>query len=998
MPSARSKRFLTCLFSLVIVIGAVVVVIRHAPLWAARAVAAGFDGEVSVGAARWLASDRVVLEDLSIEDFDTRFGRLDAEIGRMEIEASWSDLWRRFMRAVSVTDVVASLEPLDSYPAYRSVAWRIGALEVDAVVTVFGDITVLGDIPVFGDTEDGSEPSRATVRVSSYLDQPLGVPIGDVKLTGAEVPFAALAPYARSWFETGVLDGFEGELDCLMVDLHFTADGGGRIVVWADGMDRAGGYWLGEADPSPDGAIRGVADVVRLDVATAMRWLDPGRTLAPGSLGFVDGEGGVREIEDTPTFELDWTWSPPEGGIAASLEMLAIEIPETVDSVVIDGSVTGRLLGTRDDGVVIDGRADLHTLRLGGEMAEQSWTFDGETTIDARYTQQLEVAPVEVVGKLDVGPLESLSTALTAQVSMRDLGSPPEVEVITARVEDLAPMTLRPAGSSVRMEADSLRLDRLRTLLAPLVDDPAPEASLAGRLTLDAELSQTGSSTWRATGGFALRDVEAASVDFSRVVQGLAADGAWRWRAEDGLRIDGELGGFEMLWGSVYGDWHDVRFPVAIDVAPPSVALTVELPEAGSWAVEGRHEQNESWTGSYDLTVPAIEPVWRTWLETPLAGSLGALEGMRLGGRVTSTGRFAIDTSRGPLDVSVDARLAIEDGQVAGSAYERSISGLDLELPLHLRRRADGSVESLGEPRNGRLAFTELRAGDLTIPAVETTLVVAGDAVELVSPLELDVLGGRVSLRDVAGRALLRPERHLAASVSLAGLDLATFPGDLGLVGSVDAELPAVRLSPERLEVDGGGTASMFGGRVEVGSISGRHVFSRYPRFRLSASFTEIDLEQLTARLGFGAMSGSLDGTIEALELFGVVPTAFEAEVFTVDRPGVERTITVKAVRDISILGGGAAPGAIDNLLTRLINRFTYREAYADLALADDVFTLYGKRYQDDGPEYFVRGRFPFPINVVNARPGQAVSFRGMLARLRAIGSSRVDSGPTEDP
>ena len=63
------------------------------------------------------------------------------------------------------------------------------------------------------------------------------------------------------------------------------------------------------------------------------------------------------------------------------------------------------------------------------------------------------------------------------------------------------------------------------------------------------------------------------------------------------------------------------------------------------------------------------------------------------------------------------------------------------------------------------------------------------------------------------------------------------------------------------------------------------------------------------------------------------------------------------------------------------------------MALAQDSFLLRGLERRGER-ELFLKGRLPFRIDVVNAQPGKAVSFRTMLDRLRTLDFSASTTAP----
>ncbi|MEM9598774.1 MAG: hypothetical protein AAGD06_31190 [Acidobacteriota bacterium] len=207
----------------------------------------------------------------------------------------------------------------------------------------------------------------------------------------------------------------------------------------------------------------------------------------------------------------------------------------------------------------------------------------------------------------------------------------------------------------------------------------------------------------------------------------------------------------------------------------------------------------------------------------------------------------------------------------------------------------------------------------------------------------------------------------------------------LPLEGSLDGHLPRVRLSPSILEVDGGGSIRLFGGEVILRDISGRDILSPFPRLVLSADFSGIDLGQVTRRFDVGEMTGILEGSLDDCVLFRGVPVSFRSRLTTVERKGVTQTVDIKAVKNITILGTGqGAASFFDRGLQRFLQRYRYARLGVDVELADDVLLLRGLERRGD-TELFLRGRFPFGIDVVNARPGQTVSFQTMVKRLESL-------------
>src|SRR5262249_53725699 len=175
------------------------------------------------------------------------------------------------------------------------------------------------------------------------------------------------------------------------------------------------------------------------------------------------------------------------------------------------------------------------------------------------------------------------------------------------------------------------------------------------------------------------------------------------------------------------------------------------------------------------------------------------------------------------------------------------------------------------------------------------------------------------------------------------------------------------------------------------GDISGVDMLSRYPQLTFSAEFQDMDLESVTNTFDFGEMSGTLFGQVQDCELFQGTPVRFDAGVHTLRRGS--RTIDVKAVNNLAILGTGGGAGALGHGLTRFIHRFTYEALGIHMTLARDEFLLRGLE-RSHGREMFLTGRLPFPIEIVNAQPGTPISFSEMLERLRSLDGGTATTTP----
>ncbi|MCB1035154.1 MAG: hypothetical protein KDD47_15105, partial [Acidobacteria bacterium] len=513
----------------------------------------------------------------------------------------------------------------------------------------------------------------------------------------------------------------------------------------------------------------------------------------------------------------------------------------------------------------------------------------------------------------------------------------------------------------------------------------------------------------------------------ARVLEGLSS--RWRLGLHSGggsaagagtlaeLQAEAEVGGFQILLGTFFADFSQLathlNLEAALTAASPGrspdlrgglrwqledgTALTAGILLEGTETGESHRPVGSvsAATGpvhaTLDLKVEDLEGLLDRHLRAPLLDASerfatlqtqGSLH-MRLKGLRGTDGRLELE-----------GRLLTENLDLAGLGPAR-LQDFRLELPFALRKPADASWMP-GETRAGTVSFSGLSVQGLALEQAEAPLSITGDSVALRRPLVLPFAGGRLVLEDLSLVGLAGPAPYLETAIEIDGLELEALAAGLGglpLEGRIDGRLPRIRLDGSHLEVDGGGQVQLFGGTVSVGDISGQDLLSRYPKLVFSADFQDLDLGRITRRFDFGEMSGILQGSLENCEIFRSVPVRCKGRFETVERKGVPRSISVKAVNNIAILGTGQSAGFLDRGITRFFDRYTYSRLGVEMSLAQDVFLLRGLESRR-GKELFLKGRLPFPIDVVNAQPGRTVSFQTMLRRLRSLDFGQAVTKP----
>lgn len=785
-----------------------------------------------------------------------------------------------------------------------------------------------------------------------------------------------------------------------------------------EGADR------GAARSLPHGLLPMAAEIAAEWSETEDRLVVSGLSVETDRLGRLDAAGSVRAPFTGRELLFDWTWSgAPVAGLVGAAGATAGDL---LSGSVLEGFVSGR---GRLQGALPSLRA-AGTLQVDGLELARASASGTQAGAAVAPEWSLRARPFEIAwGWTGTGAPISLSVdglAATLGLAGRpdlalQLGGrgrlEPGLDAIGVDVANLDAAALgrgalsgrasSAAATDLRLQWTGAALPPWLAYLVPEWEGPWDDLSLHGALDADLRLQRAATGPWRAQGSLVLAGGGFAAAGGARVMDGLrlAAELEATLDEEGAVEARSRLraGGLQVLWGTVFGDYSSTEVELAVEGrGHPSG-------DGGGWAWSGTArsplagearltagislEPPRAPSLSVELEIGEVGGFLAEYVQSPLALA-GPLAGLRADGALTAslTASLAEDARSVAGRIVADGLGAQTDGGALG------VRGFDLDLPVDLvwrQDRASGASTVEGPPLRGELQFAELSVAGLAIEETSTTFLVEGDSAALEARLTVPLLGGRVHLDRLTLVELLRPGRGMAAALRLDGIQLAEVSRALDLFpleGEVSGEFPHVRLIGDSLQVDGGGRVSVFGGEVEIHGISGSRVFSDFPRLELSARFRDIDLERLTHRLDFGEITGRIEGRISDLELFRGTPVRFRALLANAPRRDGPQTLSLKAIDNIALLGGGGGVGVLDQGIRRFLDTYRYRELGLAMVLDNDHFLLRGlaRRGAD---ELFIKGRPPIRLDMVNVKPGRTVSFRTMMERLRNLEVSRRAPG-----
>lgn len=397
--------------------------------------------------------------------------------------------------------------------------------------------------------------------------------------------------------------------------------------------------------------------------------------------------------------------------------------------------------------------------------------------------------------------------------------------------------------------------------------------------------------------------------------------------------IAGELRGGEFLAGNTY-------------VSLPATPITLYI-EANQSAGMGWQLPRIEWRDGDTLAAQASAQLSTT----------GALEALRvqahsndmtpLKPRYLSGWMGLFGLSDADLHGRIDVHAQVQAGRLASVAA--TLDGVDLrdpagrfvfnELRGDLRYSADAPVQSMLTWQGGQLYGLAFGAARLPFASSEGALRIR-DAVDV--PL----MGGSLGLRNV----VIRPPQgdtgmDIRFGLHLDNIDFGKVSLVLGLPafqGTLGGSIPRAHYAQDKIDFDGGLSLQLFDGRVVFSELSLERPFGTAPSLSADVAMDDLDLLRLTDVLGFGSISGKLDGRVTGLRLVDWTPVAFDARFITDDAPGVRKRISQRAVQDIGSVGGSSFIQTLQGKAIALFKDFGYRRIGIGCHLENQICAMNG--------------------------------------------------------
>lgn len=337
---------------------------------------------------------------------------------------------------------------------------------------------------------------------------------------------------------------------------------------------------------------------------------------------------------------------------------------------------------------------------------------------------------------------------------------------------------------------------------------------------------------------------------------------------------------------------------------------------------------------------------------------------------------------------ATSGRIALGDAQPSLAEFEfQDVTLRDRQQRFALEAASGDLRWSAGTaPVESAIAWRAARLHELPFGPARLALASSQGELRLREAATLPLFQGSLRLDRFAWQARRKGGQGAAfdLALTLQQLDLALLSQALGwpaFPGTLSGRIPGARYADQVLSLEGGLDAAVFDGRVRIGSMTLERPFGVAPTLSADIDFSRLDLEPLTSVLGFGEISGRLDGRIGGLRVVDWSPVAFDADFHTTPGAAGPRRISRRAVNDLSRVGGGGVAAGLQNQMLKLFDTFGYSRIGLRCRLANNVCHMDG--LDSSGAGYAIVEGAGLPrITVVGHQ--RQVDWPVLVARLKA--------------
>ncbi|MBF0188742.1 MAG: hypothetical protein HQL50_12530 [Magnetococcales bacterium] len=336
---------------------------------------------------------------------------------------------------------------------------------------------------------------------------------------------------------------------------------------------------------------------------------------------------------------------------------------------------------------------------------------------------------------------------------------------------------------------------------------------------------------------------------------------------------------------------------------------------------------------------------------------------------------------------SLGGHLILNNGSLAATSGAWRVGSLEIDLPLHASRSSSGKA-----PNPGLIQLDDLTFGTIAVAPITLKPLLVADSLRLMEPVEIALLGGRVTLVDLLVTEIASQKQDLQGAVTVEEIDIGQLTTALGtptVEGTLQGGWQEIRWKEDALLLQGSVMATVFNGLITLKGVSLSELLSPLPTLRASLDMERLDLGRLTRFLEMGEIHGTVSGAVNNLVMAGTEPVSFKAHLVTVDGKPSHR-ISVKALESLQVMGsGGGASGSLQRGILSIFKEYRYDKLGFHCSLVNDTFHLRGVERSGNRDYLVVGAIIPPTVDVVSHNP--RIGWNDMVDRMTRVTKSDGD-------
>jgi hypothetical protein len=392
-----------------------------------------------------------------------------------------------------------------------------------------------------------------------------------------------------------------------------------------------------------------------------------------------------------------------------------------------------------------------------------------------------------------------------------------------------------------------------------------------------------------------------------------------------------------------------------------------------------------------------LGPIFRQFIVEPYKHQNPSLTDLLLEGFFSAElelrGKYPLWTATG--------RARWQEGQAASPGQGILLQGIELDLPIWYERERKGAVSGTPPSKapvelEGSLFIDSAQLPFLPSQHISTPLKAGPDRLHTLSPIALMTKGGEIGIGRVLFKDPFSEAPGIETALTVQDLDLKPWLSSLWpkpVEGVARGKLDPVHWHGDTLTTQGAITADLFEGQMVISNIGAKRFLSLTQVITLDASWSDLDLAQITGDTAFGKIQGALRGHAKGLEIADGQPQAFDLAMETMKKKNIQQRISVQAVDNIARIGGGASPfRGLAGAFVSFFRELPYEKIGISAVLENDVFRINGT-IREQGKEYLIKKGGFSGVDVIIGSPGSnTISFKDMVRRIKRVADS--EQGP----